>query len=219
MLAEHVFYRTIRSNSPGVHFASAETAVRVSLAYTRGMPSLLERLTADLMDAMRAGDAVRRDELRGLIAQLKAEQQTKLTRTLSKQGLILHGDNAVLSAAQQAEIDHLRGSVALSDDEAQAVLAMRVKQHRQSIDGFRQGKRDDLVKVEEAQLAVDEAYLPTQLGAAEVEQAIQAAIAESGAQGPREQGKVMSLLSARLRGKADMKAVAARVQGLLAAPG
>jgi len=180
------------------------------------MASLLERLTADLKDAMRAADVVRRDEIRGLISQLKAEQQAKLTRALSKQGLILHGDNAVLSPEQQAEIDRLRGSVVLSDDEEQAVLAMRVKQHRQSIDGFLKGKRHDLLKLEEAQLAVDQAYLPQQLDQDEVERAIQAAISESGAQGPRDQGKVMSLLSARLRGKADMKAVAARVQGLLA---
>jgi len=180
------------------------------------MASLLERLTADLKDAMRAADALRRDEIRGLIAQLKAAQQAKLTRTLSKQGLILHGDNAVLSSAQQAEIDRLRGSVVLSDDEEQAVLAMRVKQHRQSIDGFLRGKRDDLLKLEEAQLAVDQAYLPQQLDQDEVERAIQAAISESGAQGPRDQGKVMGLLSSRLRGKADMKGVAARVQGLLA---
>src|SRR5712692_6462176 len=176
------------------------------------MLSLLERLTADLKDAMRAGEALRRDEIRGLISQLKAEQQAKLTRTLSKQGLILHGDNAVLSAEQQAEIDSLRGSVGLSDDEEQAVLAMRVKQHRQSIDGFSTGKRDDLIKV-------DLGYQPEQLDQAAVGEAIQAAIAESGAQSPREQGKVMSLLSARLRGKADMKAVAARVQGLLSAHG
>jgi uncharacterized protein YqeY len=180
------------------------------------MPSLVERLTADLKDAMRAGDAVRRDEIRGLIAMLKAEQQTKLTRTLSKQGLILHGDNAVLSADQQAEIDRLRATVRLSDDEEQAMLAQRVKQHRQSIDGFRQGKRDDLVTVEEAQLAVDQGYLPEQLDASAVEEAVQQAIRESGAQGPRDQGKVMGLLSGRLRGKADMKAVAARVQALLA---
>ncbi len=183
------------------------------------MASLLERLTGDLKDAMRAADALRRNEIRGLISQLKAEQQAKLTRALSKAGLILHGDNAVLSPEQQAEIDRLRSTVALSDDEEQAVLAMRVKQHRQSIDGFASGKRDDLIKVEEAQLKVDEAYLPEQLNPDEVEKAIQAAISESGAQGPRDQGKVMGPLSARLRGKADMKAVSARVQELLAARG
>jgi uncharacterized protein YqeY len=181
------------------------------------MPSLLERLSADLKDAMRAGETMRRDEIRGVIAVLKAEQQAKLTRTLSKQGLILHGDNAVLSAEQQTEIDRLRASVALSEDEAQAVLAQRVKQHRQSIDGFRQGKRDDLVQVEEAQLAIDETYLPAQVDAAAVDEAIQTAIRESGAQNARDQGKVMQLLSARLRGRADMKAVSARVQALLAA--
>jgi uncharacterized protein len=180
------------------------------------MPSLLERLSADLKDAMRAGDALRRDEIRGVISVLKAEQQSKLTRTLSKQGLILHGDNAVLSEAQQTEIDRLRASVVLSDDEAQAVLVQRVKQHRQSIDGFRQGKREDLVQVEEAQLAIDEAYLPEQVDASAVGAAIVAAIRESGAQTARDQGKVMQLLSARLRGRADMKAVSAQVQALLA---
>src|ERR1700694_5534963 len=124
------------------------------------MPSLLERLTADLKDAMRSGDAVRRDEIRGLISQLKAEQQSKLTRGLAKQGLILHGDNARLSADQQAEVDRLRAPQSLRDDEEQAVLAMRVKQHRQSIDGFAKGNRADLVAIEEAQLAIDEVYLP-----------------------------------------------------------
>src|SRR6266568_3170785 len=106
------------------------------------MASLLERLTGDLKDAMRAADSLRRDEIRGLIAQLKSEQQT--------------------------EIDRLRSSVVLSEDEEQAVLAMRVKQHRQSIDGFVRGKRDDLIKVEEAQLKVDLAYQPEQLDQDEV---------------------------------------------------
>jgi uncharacterized protein YqeY len=180
------------------------------------MPSLQERLNGDLKEAMRAGDAVRRDEIRGLIAMLKAEAQSKLTRTLNKQGLILHGENAELSAEQQLEVDRLRASTALNDDEEQAILLQRVKQHRQSIDAFVQGKRSDLASLEEAQLAVDEGYLPQQLDAAGVEAAIQSALQESGAQGPRDQGKVMGLLSPRLRGKADMKAVAARVQALLA---
>lgn len=180
------------------------------------MPALLERLNADLKEAMRAGDALRRDEIRGVIAMLKAEAQSKLTRALSKQGLILHGENAELSPEQQRQVDQLRATTALSDDEEQAILLQRVKQHRQSIDAFVQGKRADLAATEEAQLAVDESYLPQQLDAAGVEAAIQDAVRESGAQTPRDQGKVMSLLSAQLRGRADMKAVAARVQALLA---
>ena len=181
------------------------------------MPSLMERLNADLKDAMRAGDATRRDELRGLIAMLKAEQQAKLTRQLSQRGLILHGENASLTPEQQAEVDRLRAQSELSEDEEQAVLLQRVKQHRQSIDGFSKGNRADLVAVEEAQLRVAQSYLPQALDEAEVEQAIQAAIRETSAQGPRDQGKVMGLLSSRLRGRADMKSVASRVQALLTA--
>jgi uncharacterized protein YqeY len=180
------------------------------------MPSLLDRLSADLKDAMRAGDATRRDEIRGLLAMLKAEQQTKLTRALSRQGLILQGEDASLTPEQEAEVERVRAASDLSDDEQQNILLQRIKQHRQSIDSFLKGNRNDLVKLEEAQVAVLETYLPQQLDAAGVEDAIQSAMRESGAQTPRDQGKVMALLSPRLRGRADMKAVAARVQALLA---
>jgi|SRR5579871_5555791 len=178
------------------------------------MPSLLDRLNTDLKEAMRAGDSVRRDEIRGLIAALKAEQQAKLSRTLSRQGLILP-ENVQITPEQQAQIETVRANSVLGDDEEQAILLQRVKQHRQSIEAFTQGNRSDLAAVETAQLAVDETYLPQQLDAAAVEEAVQAAIRESGASGPRDQGKVMGLLSPRLRGKADMKAVSARVQALL----
>ena len=178
------------------------------------MPSLLDRLNSDLKEAMRAGDSVRRDEIRGLLAALKTEQQAKLSRTLASQGLILP-ENLQLTPEQQARIDTLRADSALGDDEEQAILLQRVKQHRQSIEAFSQGNRSDLAAVETAQLTVDETYLPQQLDAAAVEEAVQAAIRESGATGPRDQGKVMGLLSPRLRGKADMKAVSARVQAVL----
>src|SRR4030088_2970936 len=185
------------------------------------MASLLERLPPDMKDAMRAGDATRRDEIRDLLAQIRAEQQTKLTRTLDARGLLLGKDvdaegGQVLSPEQVADIAAVRATSALSEEEAQAVLVRRVVEHRQSIDAFKKGNRPDLLQVEEGQLAILAAYLP-QLDEAAIEQAIQEAIAESGAQTLREQGKAMSLLSARLRGKADMKAVAARVQALLAA--
>src|SRR5688572_7667860 len=144
------------------------------------MPSLVERLTADLKDAMRASDALRRDEIRGLLAMLRAEQQAKLTRALGHQGLILHGDDA-LTPEQQAEADRLRAESGLSADEVQSVVLQRVKQHRQSIDGFSKGNRPDLVQLEEAQLAIDERYLPQQLDAAGVEAAIRGALAETGA--------------------------------------
>ncbi len=179
------------------------------------MASLTDTLSADLRDAMRAGDQVRRDEIRGLLAALQAERQTKLTRSLSKQGLIVHGDDATLTPEQQAAVEQIRATTDLTADEEQAVLRQRAKQHRQSIDGFRQGKRADLEAVEEAQLAVLDRYLPQQLSAADVEAAIRAAIVATGATSARDQGKVMGQLSGQLRGRADMKAVSARVQQLL----
>jgi uncharacterized protein YqeY len=179
------------------------------------MPSLLEQLNADLRDAMRAGDALRRDEIRGLLAMLKSEQQSKLTRTLSEQGLILE-EGQDLSPEQVASAERLRATTALSEAEQQAVLVQRVVQHRQSIDAFKKGQRADLIEAEEAQLAIDAVYLP-QLDEEALDAAIQEAMRETGAQGPRDQGKVMALLSARLRGRADVKAVATRVQKLLAA--
>jgi uncharacterized protein YqeY len=179
------------------------------------MAALQDQLNTDLRDAMRAGDAVRRDEIRGLIAMLKTEQEAKLTRTLLAEGLIIEDSPDVQLTPQQLEqIDQIRAANRLSEDEEQAVLVTRIVQHRQSIDAFKKGKRDDLLQAEEAQLAILSKYQP-QLGEAELEQIIQDAIRETGAQSLRDQGKVMPLLSARLRGKADMKAVAARVQSLL----
>jgi uncharacterized protein YqeY len=179
------------------------------------MPSLVERLTADLKDAMRAGDGLRRDEIRGLLAMLKSEQQSKLTRTLSQEGLLLD-EGQELTPEQVARAERVRSLTVLSDEEQQAVLVQRVVQHRQSIDAFKKGKRADLIETEEAQLAIDAVYLP-QLDEAALDAAIQDAMRETGAQGPRDVGKVMGLLSSRLRGRADVKAVAARVQKLLAA--
>ena len=181
------------------------------------MGTLVEQLGNDLKDAMRARDTARRDEIRGLLAALKTERQAKLTRELGKRGLIVHGEDTPLTAEQEAEVDRLRAEVILNSDDEIAVLQQRVKQHRQAIEWFQRGNRPDLVTMEEAQLAALERYLPKQLEGAELEQAIRAAIAETGARGERDQGKVMGLLAQRLRGRADLKQVSARVQAFLGA--
>jgi uncharacterized protein YqeY len=179
------------------------------------MASLSERLSADLKDAMRAGDTTRRDEIRTLLALLKAELQAKLTRTLAEQQFIVQENEATLTPEQEAAIGRVRSTTALTEDDEQSVLLTRVKQHRQSIEAFRKGNRSDLVQMEEAQLAQDEPYLPKQLSEDEIASEIDAAIAETGAQGRKDMGKVMGLLNVRLRGKADTRAVAARVQARL----
>lgn len=179
------------------------------------MGALAERLSNDLKDAMRSGDSVRRDEIRGLLAALKAERQSRLTRELDKRGLLLRDESASLTAEQLVQVSALQGSLDLNDEEEQAILQQRVKQHRQSIEAFQQGLRADLLATEQAQLAVLERYLPEQLDDQQVEATIQAAIQEAGATTPRDQGKVMQVLSPRLRGRADMRQVSARVQALL----
>jgi uncharacterized protein YqeY len=180
------------------------------------MGVLGNRLADDLKDAMRVGDTLRRDEIRGLLAALTAERQSRLAAEVDKQGLLIRDPSVVLTPEQTARIEAIRSSYQLSDDEEQSVLLQRVKQHQQSIDGFTRGSRPDLVATEEAQLAVLQQYLPSQATVEDVENAVRAAIAESGAQGPRDTGKVMGLLTQRLRGRADMKQVSTRVQALLA---
>lgn len=178
------------------------------------MPSLADRLSEDLKAAMRSGDTVRRDEIRGVLAALKAERQTKLEATLDKAGLIPR-DETPLTPQQATEVERIRSEVALTEDDEQGVLEQRVKQHRQSIEGFTRGNRADLVAQEEAQLAALAPYLPSQVTGEELDAAIRQAIAESGAASPRDQKKVMDLLSSRLRGRADMRQVGKQVQGLL----
>src|SRR5207247_9964228 len=96
-------------------------------------------------------------------------------------------------------------------DEA-AVLGVSdkmIKQRRESIAQFESAARKDLADAEKAEIKVLSAYLPAQMGEAEIAQAVSAAIAESGASGAKDMGKVMALLKPRLAGKADMGKVSA----------
>jgi uncharacterized protein YqeY len=87
-----------------------------------------------------------------------------------------------------------------------------IKQRRESIAQFEKASRHDLADKEKSEIAVLDAYLPQKLSDAELAQAIAAAIAESGASGIKDMGKVMALLKPRLAGRADMGAVSALVK-------
>ncbi len=137
--------------------------------------NLKERLMADLQDAMRQGDTVRRDTIRMARA-------------------------AVINAeiAWQREAD---------DQEVQQVIAQEVKRRVEAIELFRQGGREDLVRAEEAQLAILRAYLPEQLSREQVTEAVRHVVEEMGASGPAQIGPVMRRIMAELRGKADGRMV------------
>jgi uncharacterized protein YqeY len=118
------------------------------------------------------------------------------------------------AAIRNAEIDAQR---TLDDAGVLAVLDKAAKQRRESIEAYRRGGREELVAAEEAELHIIEAYLPRQLGEAEIRAAVEQTIAELGAQGPADMGRVMKVLMDRLRGQADGKVVNAVVREVLAA--
>jgi hypothetical protein len=118
----------------------------------------------------------------------------------------------ILSACKQIEVDERRE---LSDADVTAILNRMLKQRRESIEQFNTAGRSDLSAKEQAEVNVIKAYLPEQLGAAEVEAAITAAISATGASGPKDMGKLMAALKSSLAGRADMTAVSALVRARL----
>ncbi|HEY8411116.1 MAG TPA: GatB/YqeY domain-containing protein [Pyrinomonadaceae bacterium] len=101
----------------------------------------------------------------------------------------------------------------LDDDEMQKLLRSLVKQRRDSIEQYEKAGRQELVDKEQAEVAVIETYLPQGASAAEIEAAVQAAIAETGATSMKDMGRVMKAVQAALAGKnADGKAVADAVK-------
>lgn len=118
----------------------------------------------------------------------------------------------LLAAIKQKEVDE---RIELDDAAVSGIVEKLIKQRKDSIGQFQTAGRDDLVAAEQAELAVLQTYLPEQLPAAEVEAAVLAAIAESGAAGPKDMGKVMGLLKPRLAGRADMGQVSALIKARL----
>lgn len=99
------------------------------------------------------------------------------------------------------------------------VVAKQVKDRRESIEMFGQGGRADLVEKEEASLAILLEYMPEQLGDDEIEAIARQAIADAGASGPGDRGKVMGRIMPQVRGKVDGSQVNAIVSRLLEAAG
>lgn len=117
------------------------------------------------------------------------------------------------AAVKQREVDE---RVDLDDAGVIAVLDKLVKQRKDSITAFQQGGRQDLADQEQAELVVLQAYLPARLSADEVTAEVRAIVADLGAAGPGDMGRVMGAVKARLAGKADMGAVSAAVKAALA---
>jgi len=149
---------------------------------------LMDRLNADLREAMRSGHQARKLALR-----------------------------AVKTAIREAEVAGQEART-LSEQEMLTIIAKQAKQRRDAIVEFEKGGRQDLVGQERAELAVLESYLPKQLTREEIAEKAKRAIAEVGATSPRQMGLVMRPLMQELRGLADGKLVNQVVQELLREP-
>ena len=108
------------------------------------------------------------------------------------------------------------GSSEVTDDKVMSILTKLNKQRMESIEIFKTQGREDLVEEEQKQAAVIQAYLPQPMSAEELEKAVKEIIAQVGATGPGDMGKVMGVASKSLTGKADGKAISEMVKACLA---
>ena len=143
--------------------------------------TLIEQISHDITEAMKAREAARLSALR-----------------------------MVKAALMNGEVSKGRP---LDETEAQQVLASLIKQRRDSIEQFKSGGRADLVDKETAEVAVLEKYAPPAASAGEIEQAVDAAIKETAAAGPKDMGRVMKAVMAALAGQSvDGKVVSELVR-------
>jgi uncharacterized protein YqeY len=158
---------------------------------------------------MRSKDTLRRDTLRFVLAAVQREGVDRLQVAIER--LTAEGKD---ESARQAYVAEHKPSE-LDDAAVQGVLQRQAKMRRDSMEAFRKGERPELVEKEEQELAVIGDYLPKQLGEAEIRAIVGRIVAETGAAGPRDMGKVMPKVLAETKDLADGKQVAAIVQALL----
>ena len=116
------------------------------------------------------------------------------------------------AAIQRREVDE---QIELDDDGVLGVIQKQIKQSQDAVEQFKQGGRDDLAAKERGDIDILQTYLPEQLSEAEIDALISSAIAETGAAGMRDMGKVMGILKPKLQGRADMGAVSGKIKAKL----
>lgn len=145
-----------------------------------------------------------------LIEQLKEEQKSAMK---AKDKVRLGTIRLALSEIKQREVD---GRVTLTDDEILAVLTKMLKQRRDSVAQFEAAGRTDLADAEKAEMDVLGEFMPQPLSDEEIANLLDKAIAESGAAGMQDMGKVMGVLKPLIQGRADMGKVSQLVKTKLA---
>ena len=148
----------------------------------------------------------------GIREQLDADMKDALR---AKEQLKLSTVRMIKSAMKYKETES-GASGPLDDAGILQVITSEIKKRRDSVAEYEKANRPELAEKEKAEIAVLQAYLPPQLSEAELAQAVADAIAESGAEGPKDMGKVMKILTPRIQGRADGKVAADLVKQKLA---
>ena len=131
----------------------------------------------------------------------------------AKEAAKLSAIRLLTAAIKQKEVDE---RVELDDTAVAAVIEKLVKQRKDSVTQYEAANRQDLADIEKAEIEILSAYLPEKMGSEEVAAAVAAAVAQTGAKGPADMGKLMGVLKPQLAGKADMAEVSKLVKAALA---
>ena len=135
------------------------------------------------------------------------------TAMKAKESAKLSAIRLLLAAVKQKEVDE---RVELDEAAVSAVIEKLVKQRKDSVTQYEAANRQDLADIEKAEIAILAAYLPEKMSAEDTAAAVAAAVAETGAKGPADMGKLMAVLKPQLAGKADMAEVSKLVKAALA---
>ena len=135
------------------------------------------------------------------------------TAMRAKDSVRLGAIRLLLSAIKQREVDE---RIELTDADVIAVIEKMLKQRRDSITAFESAKRDDLADIEKFEVTVLQTYMPKQMSDDEISQIINQVIADSGAQGAKDMGKVVGLVKPLVAGMADMGKVSGLIKARLA---
>lgn len=148
--------------------------------------TLKEKIIADLKDAMKSGETLKRDTLRMLDSMVK-----------------------------NTEIEKKKRETGLNDEEVLEVISKAVKQRKDSLKQFEEGGRPELAEKEKAELEILEPYLPQQISDEALDGVVKEVIAETGAQSVSDLGKVMGSVMAKVKGQADGNRVREMVKAIL----
>ena len=134
------------------------------------------------------------------------------TAMKAKETARLNAIRLLLAAVKQKEVDE---RVELDDAAVAAVIEKLVKQRKDSVTQYEAANRQDLADIEKAEIDILAAYLPEKMSSEEIAAAVAAAVAQTGAKGPADMGKLMGVLKPQLAGKADMAEVSKLVKAAL----